>query len=447
MLELTERSRLFRSAIAAFIDARREAKLKGKEDDADALLKYDYSNWLADAARRCAAIQLATHPLKATYPDAKIKEATSLYVQGRELPKHLEVGTHNVEQVVIDATGDAASLGAFKFLSSVIVDGQAILHWILNLDADLVAALDDDPDRGRQLASDFKRIVRHGQPIASHFGAKQIYWCVGAGPVDDSQYHLLQPLFSSSLEDVVHTEIRAALWEEPNKSARKAKFGKVAFDTDYRDYKDLAKRNLGGTKPQNISQLNSERGGVNYLLASLPPTWDREHPRNLQNLDSALDRFAHFEGTRGLMKALSDFLLTDPDKVMETRQTREAFEQALGAHLVNFAASIWAQAEPGWTRDPACRLPQCEQLWLDPDRVDLPVREAHQAEDAAFNAAYTFGDWPDEVAGRFANWVNKRLRDVGLTSVGDAEYKHWAKQAIVDAASPVPMQRRAGGQL
>jgi len=205
-------------------------------------------------------------------------------------------------------------------------------------------------------------------------------------------------------------------------------------------------RKLGGTKPQNISQLNSERGGVSYLLASLPPQWDREHPRTLLNLDSALDRFAHFEGTPALIKSLSDFLLTDPDKVMETRQTREAFEQALGAHLVSFAASIWAQAEPGWTRDPACRLPQCEQLWLDPERVDLPVREAHQAEDEAFNAACVFGAWPDEVAGRFANWVNKRLRDGGLTSVGDAEYKHWAKQAIVDSAWPVPMQRREGGQ-
>ena len=38
-------------------------------------------------------------------------------------------------------------------------------------------------------------------------------------------------------------------------------------------YASLAVQELGGTKPQNISQLNSERRGDNYLLASLPPVW------------------------------------------------------------------------------------------------------------------------------------------------------------------------------
>jgi len=325
-------------------------------------------------------------------------------------------------------------------------EGRRLLDWMQAADADLQQALHKDADTAKGWRASFCGLVRTEAHPVSHEMAKQLYWCAGSDSSDDGQYHLLQPLFSSSLAHVVHHDINEARFGEANKVARQAFRDKAPFEGRYRDYRELVARKLGGTKPQNISQLNSERGGVNYLLASLPPKWDREHPRNLQNLDSALDRFAHFEGTRGLMKALSDFLLTDPDKVMETRQTREAFEQALGAHLVNFAASIWAQAEPGWTRDPACRLPQCEQLWLDPDRIELPAREAHQAEDEAFNAAFTFGDWPDEVAGRFANWVNKRLRDVGLTSVGDAEYKHWAKQAIVDAASPVPMQRRVGGQ-
>lgn len=43
--ERSPRSELFRTTIAAFIEARREAKLKGKEDDADTASKYDYTAW------------------------------------------------------------------------------------------------------------------------------------------------------------------------------------------------------------------------------------------------------------------------------------------------------------------------------------------------------------------------------------------------------------------
>ena len=54
MSELTDRGKAFRATITGFIEARREAKLKGKEDDADTASKYEYTTWLADAARRVA---------------------------------------------------------------------------------------------------------------------------------------------------------------------------------------------------------------------------------------------------------------------------------------------------------------------------------------------------------------------------------------------------------
>ena len=83
--ERTPRSEAFRSAIAAFIDERREAKLKGKEPDTDAVSKYDYGAWLADAARRVSQIQAVTHVLKATHPDAR---GSSLHVRPKQLSPH-----------------------------------------------------------------------------------------------------------------------------------------------------------------------------------------------------------------------------------------------------------------------------------------------------------------------------------------------------------------------
>lgn len=437
--ERSSRSERFRSAIAAFIEARREAKLKGKEDDADTASKYDYVTWLADAACRVGQIQAVTHVLKATHPDAR---GSSLHVAPDNLPQRPEIGTHVLgDDYAEDVVGNAAALDVFKFLK-VEVDDHRLLDWMQAGDADLCNALHPDAVVASDWMEKFGSLVRNPAPT-SHEAAKQVYWLVGEEPTNDDQYHLLQPLFSSSLAHAVHADIQEARFGEANKLARQAFRNREAHESPYRDYRNLVARKLGGTKPQNISQLNSERGGINYLLASLPPTWDLDRPRKLLKLDSAMDRLAYYKSVRKQVKALADFLLADPPANDTTRTLRRKIEQELGNQLALFAAETHARFEPGWTCDPDCMLPLCERLWLDPERTELPLRAGHEQEDADFKAAYDRGDWPDEVAGRFANRVNAQLREAGLTAVGDAEYRHWARQAIVDAIWPVPLQRHA----
>lgn len=443
MTGLTDRSEIFRSAIAAFIETRREAKLKGNENDADAASKYEYEAWLADAARRVGQIQAVTHVLKATHPDAR---GSSVHAAPSSLPRHAEIGTHSLgDDYAEDVVGNAAALDVLKFLR-IEVDGRRLLHWIQASDADLRSALHPDADIASGWMGAFGALVRSDPAPMSHEASKQVYWLVGKEPANDAHYHLLQPLFSSSLAHAVHTDIQDARFGDISKLARQAFHAKEAYEGPYRDYRNLVVRKLGGTKPQNISQLNSERRGVNYLLASVPPVWTSEQPRSLLGLESALDRFTHFKGVLALVRTLADFLLSDPDKAIATRNERKAIVQALSVQLPLFAASIHTGAEPGWTRDPDCRLPLCEQLWLDPERTGLPPREGHEQEDEEFKTAYDRGDWPEEVAGRFANWVNAQLHKAGLTTVGDVEHKHWARQAIVDAAWPVPLRVRVGGE-
>jgi CRISPR-associated protein Csy1 len=445
MTELSSRSQEFRASIAAFIEARRDDKLKGKEDAAGTAAKYEYGTWLADAARRVGQIQAVTHVLKATHPDAR---GSSLHVAPAMLPQHAEIGSHSLgERFAEDVVGNAAALDVFKFLK-IEVEGRRLLDWMQANDADLLAALHEDGTVAANWANAFWSLVRSNTQPASHQAAKQIYWLVGEEPNDDTHYHLLQPLFSSSLAHAVHADIQDARFGETNTQARQAFRVREAHEGSYRDYRNLVARKLGGTKPQNISQLNSERGGVNYLLASLPPpAWERGRPPSLLNTNSAFDRFAYFEGVQQLVKLLADFLHSDPEPNAATREKREAIEQALGQQLPVFAASIHALFTPGWTRHADCKLPRCEQCWLDPERAELPVREedAKEAqEDREFIAAYEWAAWPDEVAGRFANWLNAKLHDAGVTHLGDVQFKHWGKQAIIDAGWPVPLQRRAG---
>lgn len=445
MAELTDRGKAFRSAIAAFIEARRKAKLKGKEGDAETALKYGYETWLADAAARAHNLQVVTHPIKFTH--SSIKGGSSIYSNPSELTPHSEIGTHSLVHSPEEdfAISDAKHLDVQSLLKEV-VDEKRLLDWIREDDADLASALHDDPAKAEAMLASFKRVVQPKSKVVSSTLAKQVYWLHGDDVSDDTQYHLLQPMFSSSLEHAVHGEIRSA--RSAAFEARGTRQQKPNY-ADHSTYPGLVERTIGGSNPQNVSPLNKVRGGINYLLASLPPPrWNQDRFRNLLALDSALDRFAYFTGVRPLVKTLIDFLLSNPDRNMQTRDRREAIEQALGLQLPVFAASIQAGSEPGWSRDPDCRLPLCEQLWLDPERTELPPREGHEQEDADFKAAYERGDWPDEVAGRFANWVNAQLREAGLPTVDDAEHKHWARQAIVDAAWPVPLQRRApkGGE-
>jgi CRISPR-associated protein Csy1 len=361
------------------------------------------------------------------------------------LPSHRDIGSHLLGDVFAeDVVGNAAALDVFKFLK-IDVEGRRLLDWMADVDADLQVALSDDAEIAAAWMQSFASLVRQGQEATSHVMAKQLYWLVGQEPAEDVDYHLLQPLFSSSLAHAVHADIQEVRFGETNKAARQARRDKAGHEGPYHEYRNLAVRKLGGTKPQNISQLNSERGGVNYLLSSLPPHWHANNRIRVLKVDSVLESFLWFEDVREQVKALADFLLRNPDPILETREQREAMEQELGLQLALFGDSIRLSQEPGWTRSPDCRLPLCEQLWLDPERTLLPLRDTHESEDADFNAAYSWGDWPDEVAVRFANWLNAQLHKAGLVAVGASEYRHWAHQAILDVDWPVPVQQRAAG--
>lgn len=449
MTELTERARAMRSAIAGFINARREAKLKGSEDDVAIATRYQYEIWLADAASRAKHLQSVTHILKATHPSAR---GTNVFAPPTKLAQRAEIGTHCLGSAYAEdtAVSDAKHLDVFSLLKTEF-EGRRLLDWARIDDEDLKLAFSPDAAMANDWISAFKALVRDEVAVSTHPLAKQIYWLAGEAPHYDDQYHLLQPMFSSSLAHAVHEDIQDARFGEANKEARQAFRDRTSFASPYRDYRNLVVRKLGGTKPQNISQLNSERGGVNYLLPSLPPPAWEQRGAHLLRHDTALVEFLRFEDVRKQVRALADFLLNvqKQDGTKPIRDARDEYTQKLAEQFALFGATVRARHPAGWTRDEACHLPWCEQLWLDPERVELPNREDPEhpewlEDDQAFKADYASGDWADQVAERFGNWLNARLRDAGL-AVSLPERNHWARQAVLDVAWPIPLQRRAQG--
>jgi len=401
------------SLIQGFIDERLALKLeKLAPDDPkyQTLQKqFEYENWVTDAARRVSQLQVVTHSLKAIHPDAK---GTNLFVSPESLPSTDLISSYLLKgDYAADVVGNAAALDVYKFLKLEYGE-QSLLELALANDPRFVEALNDDLDVAREQADAFAGIVQSSGIEASSTRAKQIYWLAGDNPGEDDHYHLLAPLYPTSLVHKVYQIIQEDRFGDGPKEARKARREGKASESGYRDYPNLAVQKLGGTKPQNISQLNSERGGINYLLASLPPQWESSPVKAPLHTDSVFPRFGRQRETRWLTRSLFKFLKTDPPRNRETRNRVDAFVDALIEELVIFAARF-QMLEPGWSADESCRLADAEAIWLDGERGEV---------DDDFKAKRDQTDWPEEIEERFARWLNYQLREL---PVGDDEHAYW----------------------
>ena len=432
----------WRSLIHTFIRERRDTKLNGADpaEYPDVVATFSPLTWLEDAARRVSQIKAVTHVLKATHPDAK---GTSLHIPVSSMHQHAEVGSHSLSgPQPDDIVGNAAALDVYKLLKLERHD-KRLLDALVEQDSDTLAALHPEPEIAQTWASAFTGLLQPGTgTLSSHALAKQLYWCADEDPVKDTSYHLLQPLFSSVLAHAVHADIQNTRFGEDSVALRQAKRDDKPADGEYREYRNLVTRKMGGTKPQNISQLNSERRGINYLLASLPPQWDNARPRSLRNLTSVFDNFIHFEGVKELLTELVSLLKPEGPSTLDIRQERARIEQDLADAMLMHGESLAQGRGPGWTRQVECQLPLCQQIWLDPERAELKDRSgAEGQEDKDFRHAMEWKDWPDEVASLFAYWLNAQLVKAGFP-VGVDEAKHWAKQVFLEVEYPATMRRR-----
>ena len=416
------------SVIDDFLQSRLQNRLdKLKPDDplrSGLTAGFKRDVWLQDAARRVQQIQAVTHSLKPIHPDAR---GTNIYVEPAQLAPLQELGSHALgHDFASDVVGNAAALDVYKLLK-LQVGGQSLLAALLVNDASALQALHEDMQQAQVLRDAFISITapRTGGP-SSHTRAKQLYWLVGDDATDDTQYELLAPLYATSLAHAVYGEIQEHRFGEANKAARLARRERKAHDGVFHDYPGLAVQKMGGTKPQNISQLNSERGGVNYLLSSLPPVWKPSAVRLPVGASSIFDKlFIARSEVRSTLKVLRKFLESDPSPNLETREQRESLVDTLVDELVALAGELQQGMPAGWTLETQRfgELNRDEQLWLDPLRAEL-------AEQDDFAQEWLRMDWPAEIGKRFGRWLNQQLQN--CLPVGDVEARVWAKELLAD---------------
>lgn len=410
--KLEKHDKLYNSEKLKFSDAEKLDKLKDDEAEKrqELLENHQYAVWLSDAAKRAPQIQLASHTAKPLHPDAR---STQIFIDAPLCAADDLVGTHSLNALSrsLDVVGNAAALDVFSLLKLAPEQSStSLLSALLANDADAVAALSDQASEAKAFAKGFLAVAGAKQTLQSHTLAKQVYF-----PLQGGEYHLLAPLYPTALMHAHFLHLQEMRFGDAAKASRDSRKKEESGEA-YRDYPNLLLQSFGGSKPQNISQLNSKRGGKAHLLASLPPERDPNFaapPMHAESVFAKGGGFIKRQRTRELVKSLRSYLDSWAGRKgnVEVRDQRAAFVEQLVGELLNYAAEVHC-LPPGWSEAPECRLNIAQCLWLDPfaeRTVAAPAVSAAEDDWEADDAEPVAVDWPGIVASAFASWFNQAL--------------------------------------
>jgi CRISPR-associated protein Csy1 len=387
-------------------------KFKLAEERADIDARFKPQAWLTDAARRAAQINLVTHAAKFTHSDAK---GSSLFYspdENADSPRYLSSASLN--QRDIDVTGNAAALDVAKLLRTEH-HGDSLIAALQRNDDSALKVFASDAEQCASWVNGFKQVLENSAP-ASHKRAKQIYF-----PVGENRWHLLSPLLSSSLVHAVHQRIIDVRFSDESKEIKDALKDKKWHSKPRLFFNNTAILNFGGTKPQNISYLNSVRGGKVYLLSCAAPEWksSRRLPLKYSSIFTNKGDVAFL--TKLPVAQLKNYLLTVKTKNMQDRQQVKRYIDTIIDIIFNYVVALQNDEEiAGWTQQKDCQLARTYQLWLDPRRA---------LNDEAFRQQRETETWKESVARDFSLWLNAQLKDEKL-NVGEPERREWQAKPL-----------------
>jgi len=372
------------------------------------LKKYEVRTWLTDAALRAEKISQATHPVKYFHGDVK---GTSINcIGGVSDPRYLT--TLSLKSCMIDLVcNSSANLDVAKLLQ-IEYEGDSLLACLKRGDHRPLESLAENEGQVALWVCGFEQVLSD-KTLSSHQLAKQLYFPVF--PAGD--YHLISPLYSSSLAHALLQRLSYVRYSEDSIAARKAFRERKWHSKCAQYFPDVAVQHIGGTKPQNISYLNSTRGGKNHLLRCAPPQWQQSltppesHKTFLTAVSPKVTRIV-FDLRRYLHSVY------ELESTKEIRQQRAEYVDELIGMIFSYAAEIQSlTALQGWSGKEDCELKMEHQLWLDPLR---------QNTDPEFKRRRERGNWVNEIAEDFAHWLNTRLNQDEKLSLGAVEFREWS---------------------
>ncbi|SHO57297.1 type I-F CRISPR-associated protein Csy1 [Vibrio quintilis] len=385
-----------------------------------ARLIHDYTPavWLDSAAKRAKQISMATHVIKLVNSSAK---GTSLIAgESRHDPHYLD--TSALENPVKDVSGNAASLDVAGLLQLTEDSGKSLLNYLQANDFSPLAPFTVDETQLQSWGQGLKQALEDQAP-ASHTLGKQVYF-----PVADGTYHLLAVLPSSALIQTIDETIQHCRFSQAMKEARDAKKANHLYPDPVVTYPNLALMTAGGSKPQNISQLNSQRRGRCYLLPATPPKL-REKLLPPLHVESLFHHGAVLTATRPIIKEmvthLKEMHQNNVDSTLPHRdKIRDYIDQTIDA--ISGIVGQWQRLPAGWSDEAETLWPE-HKRWADPNHPEWDIHDK---------------SWHKALPKQFAQWLNDVLNGYSAKSFlfagGDQSYwkkffKQWRDQFRFDS--------------
>ena len=264
-------------AVSEFFDERKEIWMKKNQkasmsDDEVLELQercneaFSLEEWLPSASKRAGQMSISTHPCTFSHPSARRNKNGDVTPIIADVPSANDglLRSGNVE-VQSDALGNAAALDVYKFLNLILSDGKKLIEHIEVESNFAKSLLKIKSAEYKHLRDGFMQMVSSSKVLVTSAKIKQVYF-----PVEDD-YHQLSILSNSGIIYYLKKRIDNMRFSDEVKEIRQKRKKGECSDKGYSEIYDLTTIGYGGTKPRNISVLNSQNGGKAYLLRSMPP--------------------------------------------------------------------------------------------------------------------------------------------------------------------------------
>lgn len=392
--------------IVDFLEKRKQDKLKKPAKPVEEIEQdFRLDTWVVGAANRAAQLSLVSHPGKFSHPDARITPV--LFAGEYAADGYVRSGNAKAGQ---DVVGNAAALDVYAFLSVVLDDGRNVLEHFEANSAVLKALLAVGEETFAAWRTAFLQIKAVDGGAKTHTNVKQVYF-----PMEDG-YHLLSVLYPSGLMTEHRERLRQMKFSDVTKAAREARRKELFHEQGFADMTGLLTLHFGGTKPQNISKLNSNNGGEAWLMPCFPPEL-QQHYLHLPKAD--FFQWLRWDAEWSeIITALHKLLQTDYNNV-EIRQYRQRRIEQLFDWVMGRAVLL-QQQPAGWSGAEGFRLPAAQRFWLD-----AAYRENNPAPE----------QWQETITRSMSEWVvtsYKRFRKKqgDAVSLGEIEVKAFQAEML-----------------
>jgi CRISPR-associated protein Csy1 len=371
--------------------------------------KFDQNKWISNAAHKSNSVSVdMTHIAKLTHSSAKASNFNALTF-GVQQPETLLITANFAGKLPTDFAYTTAEYSPIAEFLQLDCSGEMLGKILCNNPLDLRPYAHDD-EQLQQWQKQFSQAFNEKNKC-SHTLVKQVYFPV---PLEKG-YHLLTPLVSSSLAQIIHERVWAT--RQKDSLVREARTNKAySKEIDSLFQTAILKVTQSSKAHTNVSSLNVKRSGQLMLFPAIPPQWQVQikppiYLKTLFNKQLAVQ-------AREPLTELKNLLLAIKANKLSVNLQRK---RLIRSHITDIANVVFDYATQiqrlkqytNWSKE--SQLPVHQQYWLDPLRLD-----------EEFQTANATLDWSSDLVIDFSKWINRHIKHKQLT-LGSTHEKQWQK--------------------